>query len=38
MGLEDDPLGRKDRGLPASAPAVMVAVEVVGIGLVMAGV
>ena len=29
VGLEGDPLGRKDLGLPASAPVVVVAVEVV---------
>ena len=38
MGLEGDPLGRKDLGLPASAPVVMVAVEEVGTVEVMAGV
>ena len=38
VGLEGDPLGRKDLGLPASAPVVVVAVEVVGMVEVMAGV
>ena len=37
VGLEGDPLGRKDLGLPASAPVVMAAVEVVGTVVVMAG-
>ena len=38
MGLEGDPLGRKDLGLPASAPVAVVAVGVVGTVEVMAGV
>ena len=38
VGLEGDPLGRKDLGLPASVPVGVVAVEVVGTVVVMAGV
>ena len=38
MDLEGDPLGRKDLGLPVSAPVVVVVVEVVGTVEVMAGV
>ena len=38
MGLEEDPFGRKDLGLPISAPVVEVVVEVVGIVEVIAGV
>ena len=38
VGLEGDPLGRKDPGLPPSAPVVVVALKVVGTVEVMAGV
>ena len=38
MGLEGDPLGRKDLGLHVSAPVVIVVVEVVGTVEVLAGV
>ena len=37
MGLEGDPLGRRDLGLPASAAVVVVAMEVVETVEVMAG-
>ena len=30
MGLEGDPLGRKDLGLPVPAPVVVIVVDVVG--------
>ena len=38
VGLEGDPFGRKDLGLPVSAPVVVVVVEVVGTVEVIAGV
>ena len=38
VDLEGDPLGRKDQGLPASAPVAAVVVEVVGTVEVIAGV
>ena len=38
VGLEGDPLGRNILGLPASAPAIVVVAEVVGIVEVTAGV
>ena len=38
MGLEADPLGRKDLGLPISASAAVVVVEVVGTVEVIASV
>ena len=36
VGLEGDPLGRKDLGLPISAPVAVVVAEVVGTGMVVA--
>ena len=38
VGLEGDPLGRKDLGLPISAPVAVVVVEVVGTAEVIASV
>ena len=38
VGLEGDPLGRKDLGLPVSAPVAVVIVEVVGTVVVIASV
>ena len=37
VGLEGDPLGRKDLGLSASAPVVVVVAEVARTVVVMAG-
>ena len=38
VGLEGDPLGRKDLGLPISGPAAVVVVEVAGTEVVIASV